>query len=538
MNFYKLACQHTNKEQESALTSAKKVMKSLESLVETTKNEVAVALEAAKKARGNMKTKRTIEHQTKVTLLSKLKEKAAKAIEEVADAEKKTTDAAKVISDSNDKYKILYQEVKKLFEEQSYNETLTKGDVEQLNLGLKFYLGQDEFTKDIAKAIDLFERSAKQGNVEATYQLGEMYYLKKEYETAEEYLKFAADKGHRDAQFYYGNLLAQMGEENARQYFLKAANQGHPEAQYNYGKILDSEKEFGEAAYYFRLAASQNFPEAKARLTEMKELELGMTNLVFEIKFDLTIITNSIKELLDNITDIIKADSRDIKTGGKPTPDSKDPPEVKASSNESPVVDIASTPDSKDPQSQANPNPNDKKKEPNELFNKFQADYTKYMQQYYDNSDFSQDDKFLDFINVYILLSCYVEAYKQSKTAYGPFDTSSWWFFDNDTFKIILADFDITEIMQKYNSNEPSEVSAINTPVGLKCAAVNAVLPENPTKNDCKTAKKLAHPDRQFNQSCPDIAKEKFQQIDAICNPSEKKPVLLIKEHSEPEDFS
>jgi TPR repeat protein len=556
--FYKLASQHTNQEAEFALATAKKVMESLESLVEATSVSVAEALYAYNKAPRIMKETHKSEHQTKVALLSTIQDKAKKAAEEVSDAEEKAKNAAGVILKSNEKNKLLYLEAKGFYEQQCFNETLLKkNDTEQLNLGLKFYLGQGEFTNDIPKAKELFEKSAEQGNVEAKYQLGEMYYLgevvQQNLETAADYLKFAANKGHRNAQFYYGYLLFQRNDKTAKEYFLKAAQQGHPEAQYNYGVMLALEKDFDQAAHFFRLAAAQNVSEATKHLTKMKELELGMKNLVFEIKFDLAIIT--IKELIENITNIINSDSQSVKSGGA---------QVSGESKANPVSDT------KEPQAPVNSSPTDKKRETNELFKKFQVDYTKYMQQYYENVDFSKDAKFLEFINVYILLTCYVEAYEQSKTPYGPFDTSSWWFFDSNTLNTILADFDITEIMKKYDSEELNQPilesiqkQSPDTPgedfvkslqrtqlelfkekklleeekklmtdpwqlvKGTGCAGENIVLPGNKYDPNCRIAKILTHPDKNLN--CKELAARKFNEIEAICNPPLPKPVLLLE---------
>jgi hypothetical protein len=302
---------------------------------------------------------------------------------------------------------------------------------------------------------------------------------------------------------------------------------------------------------------AQNVPEATIHLTKMKELELGMKNLVFEIKFDLAIIT--IKELIENITNIINADSQSVKAGGA---------QVSGETQ-------AQVSDPNEPQAPVNSATTDKKRETNELFKKFQADYTKYMQQYYENADFSKDAKFLEFINVYILLTCYVEAYEQSKTPYGPFDTSSWWFFDSDTLHTILADFDITEIMKKYNSelNQPILESTQHQSLDLRgedfikslqntqlvvfkgntslkvntlknssrqffegtgCAAENVVLPENKDDPSCKVAKILTHPDKNIN--CKETATRKFKEVNTICNPPGPKPVLFIKNGDEESD--
>ena len=127
-----------------------------------------------------------------------------------------------------------------------------------------------------------------------------------------------------------------------------------------------------------------------------------------------------------------------------------------------------------------------------QLFQKFQEDYSEYMIKYQTNQDFSTEAKFLDFINVYILLNCYITAYNQSNVSYGPFDTSSWWFFDNQSFKNILEDFDIDAIMKKYNS-DPSPIISVSpaTDERLVSAEVSSLLTEMVSKVSAGEALKL-----------------------------------------------
>ena len=72
-------------------------------------------------------------------------------------------------------------------------------------------------------------------------------------------------------------------------------------------------------------------------------------------------------------------------------------------------------------------------------------------------------DKVADFIYVYILLSCYLEAENQSNKEEGPFNIDDWWFFSRSQFTDIKNEINIKEVMKTYNDKygKKEEVAAV-----------------------------------------------------------------------------
>lgn len=150
------------------------------------------------------------------------------------------------------------------------------GDAEaQLKLG-KMLLSRDrelDYTEDRLQAAEWLEKAARQGNVEAMYQLGECYsepFSYSEEESQEEaiqrldkafdwYLK-AAQNGNVLSQLEVAKRYDDMLEkELAELWFRKAAEGGNAEAQNRLGNYcLDNGKE-REAFDWFSKAASQNY---------------------------------------------------------------------------------------------------------------------------------------------------------------------------------------------------------------------------------------------------------------------------------------
>ena len=69
--------------------------------------------------------------------------------------------------------------------------------------------GECNKSSDIEKRFkNYYEKAADEGNVNAQYYIGKLYYkgkgIEKDYKKAFEYLKKAAEQGHVDAQYYLG----------------------------------------------------------------------------------------------------------------------------------------------------------------------------------------------------------------------------------------------------------------------------------------------------------------------------------------------
>lgn len=119
---------------------------------------------------------------------------------------------------------------------------------------------------------DVYE-SAQQGDPEAQYQLGERYshfelifdvYVEKDYEEAAKWYKKAAEQNYVEAQYKLGEIYGR-GEE-AMKWYKKAAEQNHAEAQYKLAWMCTNER---DAVKWYRKAAEQNHDEALVSLARM-----------------------------------------------------------------------------------------------------------------------------------------------------------------------------------------------------------------------------------------------------------------------------
>lgn len=113
----------------------------------------------------------------------------------------------------------------------------------QLHLGMLYYNGKG-VKENERLAVELFGKSAKQGNVEAMLQLGNAFTFGNEtprlvadadVEAAKWYFR-AASAGNADAQYSLGLLFmagkgVQKNDEEAAAWMKKAAQQGHKDAQ-------------------------------------------------------------------------------------------------------------------------------------------------------------------------------------------------------------------------------------------------------------------------------------------------------------------
>lgn len=112
-------------------------------------------------------------------------------------------------------------------------------------------------------------------DVEMSYIEGKQLYDAKSYRQAIPKLKFAAEKGHKKAQYRLGKcydkgLGTKEDDQQAFRWYFKAAEQKYAKAQYEVGKCYKKgegiEKNQDEAVKYFKLAAAQNNAEAQLAL--------------------------------------------------------------------------------------------------------------------------------------------------------------------------------------------------------------------------------------------------------------------------------
>lgn len=122
--------------------------------------------------------------------------------------------------------------------------------IAQLRLGMLNFYGKG-VKENEAAAMELWEKSAAQGNTEAMFQLGKAYTF------GSQLTKNTADPDVEAAKWYY-----------------KAGSAGHAEAQFSLGLMFLVGKgvveDHAEAMRWIRLAADQGQPEAKRFLAGSK----------------------------------------------------------------------------------------------------------------------------------------------------------------------------------------------------------------------------------------------------------------------------
>ena len=136
----------------------------------------------------------------------------------------------------------------------------------------KQYYDADNYTE----ASDWCHIAAAQGDADAQYNLGGMYYdglgVTQDYQQSLQWYRKAAGQGHATAQnilglqYQYG-LGVTQDYQQAVQWFRKAAAQGHANAQYNLGMMYrDGEgvtQDYQQALDWYRKAAAQGSEVAK-----------------------------------------------------------------------------------------------------------------------------------------------------------------------------------------------------------------------------------------------------------------------------------
>ncbi len=122
---------------------------------------------------------------------------------------------------------------------QSLTEMAERGDARAQYLLGKTYLNNQGTAKDLALAIEWFEKAASQGNADAQFALGLIYLTGRgavqHYEVAFQWFEKAAMQNHAEAQYRLGTMLRNgdgVAEDKVKAYvwFNLAAAQGHDRA--------------------------------------------------------------------------------------------------------------------------------------------------------------------------------------------------------------------------------------------------------------------------------------------------------------------
>ena len=170
-----------------------------------------------------------------------------------------------------------------------FEKAAANGNAEaQYVLGAMYYEGE-MIEQDYTKAIEWFEKAATNGNAEAQYVLGAMYYegevIEQDYMKAIVWYKKAAANGVAEAQFIVG-FMYQYGEgverdyAKAMAYYKKAAAHGDASSQCMIGVMYLAgqgvKQDYIKAVEWFEKAAANGVAEAQYIIGAMYQVGEGV----------------------------------------------------------------------------------------------------------------------------------------------------------------------------------------------------------------------------------------------------------------------
>ena len=178
---------------------------------------------------------------------------------------------------------------------QSLVEKSELGDSEaQFYLAL-MYADGDGIEKDLHKAIEWYETSAKQGNLRALNNLGLLYKngdgVEKDLHKAFQLFEEAANKGNSLSQYnlalmYYHGHSVEKDFFKAFTWFKKSAKQGYPSAQcdlaFMYRNGEGTEQDFHKAFKWCEISAKQGDSNAQFKLASMYYIGEGVEKDIYK----------------------------------------------------------------------------------------------------------------------------------------------------------------------------------------------------------------------------------------------------------------
>ena len=132
---------------------------------------------------------------------------------------------------------------------------------------------------NLIKNFEEVKNSAENGNSDAQFILGLMYYKEQNYAEAAEWYRKAAEQGNIKAQFNLGNKYyegkgVKQNYKEAFKWYKKAAEQGHAQAQFNlgcmYGRGEGVSKNFFEVNKWLTKSARQGNQDAQEFVKKLK----------------------------------------------------------------------------------------------------------------------------------------------------------------------------------------------------------------------------------------------------------------------------
>lgn len=159
-----------------------------------------------------------------------------------------------------------------------YQKSANQGDSDaQYFLG-KMYFDGLNVKQDFQKSFEFFLKSAKQGHTIAQLDVARAYLrgkgTNKDHKQAVKWLTEAEKTGNSDAQFMLGSAMLdgrgiQKNIKQGVQLLIKSAQQGNRDGQYNLALYYKKQKQFDRAIYWFEKSALQGDQIAFSQLTHL-----------------------------------------------------------------------------------------------------------------------------------------------------------------------------------------------------------------------------------------------------------------------------
>ncbi|OHS99034.1 hypothetical protein TRFO_08587 [Tritrichomonas foetus] len=157
-----------------------------------------------------------------------------------------------------------------------------------------------------SEAIELFRKSAKNGNTNSILHYAKLMSLKNEInDEIIELLKKAANKEDIECQLFLAKLLSKANERDAKIWYEKAALNGDAEGQFRYGEILMKDKKSDEALKFLKEAAAQKHIDAiflYCKLASYVKVQLSEIELTtfYDILLQKATYVNRVKKAANN----------------------------------------------------------------------------------------------------------------------------------------------------------------------------------------------------------------------------------------------
>jgi uncharacterized protein len=170
----------------------------------------------------------------------------------------------------------------------------------------QYYLGAlYDNAGDFIKAFKWYTLSSEQGNAEAQFNLGQLYFLgngvPQNFKNAVKWFTLSAEQNDSDAQgalgliYYYGRKGVPKDHARGIQFWKLSAKQDNAYAQYNLGNysLKLGQKYYKGALMLFRLAAEQGLAPAQSNLGAMYSNGVGVPVDIVQAYMWFTLAGNS-----------------------------------------------------------------------------------------------------------------------------------------------------------------------------------------------------------------------------------------------------